>query len=61
MLPPIQFSQILEQMTKEPTGVTATSRTVIDLAFCNKPELLTMSVVDHLGINDHSLIKVYGK
>ena len=50
-----------EQMIKEPTRVTATSRTLIDLAFCNKPELITMSGVDHLGISDHSLIYVCRK
>ena len=33
-----------EQMIKEPTQVMATSRTLIDLAFCNKPEMITMSV-----------------
>ena len=43
-------------MIEEPTRITATSRTLIDLAFCNKPELITMSGVDHLGISDHSLI-----
>ena len=47
-----------EQMIEEPTRITATSRTLIDLAFCNKPELITMSGVDHLGISDHSLIYV---
>ena len=48
-----------EQMIEEPTRITATSRTLIDLAFCNKPELITMSSVDHLGISDHSLIYAY--
>jgi len=50
-----------EQMIKEPTRITATSRTLIDLAFCNKPELITMTGVDHLGISDHSLIYVCRK
>ena len=39
-----------ELMIKEPTRVTAASRTRIDLALCNKPELITMSGADHLGI-----------
>ena len=47
-----------EQMIKEPTRVTSTSRTLIDLAFCNKPELITMSGVDHHGKIDHNLIYV---
>ena len=50
-----------EQMIKEPTRVTAISRTLIDLAFCNKPEMITMSGVDHIGISDHSLIYVCRK
>ena len=50
-----------EQMIGEPTRLTATSRTLIDLAFCNKPELITMSGVDHLGISDRSLIYVCRK
>ena len=48
-----------ERMIKEPTRVTAASRALIDLAFCNKPELITMSGADHLGISDHSLIYTY--
>ena len=50
-----------EQMIKGPPRVTATSRTLIDLAFCNKPEMITMSVVDHIVISDHSLIYVCRK
>ena len=50
-----------DKMIEEPTRITATSRTLIDLAFCNKPELITMSGVDHLGISDHSLIYVCRK
>ena len=50
-----------EQMIREPTRVTATSRTLIDLAFCNKPKLITMSGVGHLGISDNSLVYVCRK
>ena len=50
-----------EQMIKEPTRVTATPKTLIDLTFCNRPELITMSGVDHIGISDHSLIYVCRK
>lgn len=39
-----------EQMIKESTRVTATSRTLIDFSFCNEAELITLSGVDHLGI-----------
>ena len=50
-----------EQMIKEPTRVMAIFRTLIDRAFCNKPEIITMSAVDHIGISDHSLIYVCRK
>ena len=55
---PLASTYQFEQIIKEPTQVTAASRTLIDLAFCNKPELIPMSGVDHLGISDHSLIYV---
>ena len=42
-----------EQLIKEPTRVTATTKTLIDLAFTNKPELINGSGVIHLGISDH--------
>ena len=47
-----------EQLIKEPTRVTATTKTVIDLAFTNKPELINGSGVIHLGISDHSMIYI---
>ena len=50
-----------EQLIKESTRVTAASRTLIDLAFCYKSELITMSGVQYLGISDHSLIFVCRK
>jgi hypothetical protein len=47
-----------EQLIKEPTRVTATTKTLIDLAFTNKPELINGSGVIHLGISDHSMIYI---
>ena len=47
-----------EQLIKEPTRVTATTKTLIDLAFTNKPELINGSGVTHLGISDHSMIYI---
>ena len=46
----------LEQLINEPTRVTRTSATLIDLIFTNKKENIVKSGVIHLGISDHSLI-----
>jgi hypothetical protein len=46
----------LEQLINEPTRVTRTSATLIDLIFTNKKENIAKSGVIHLGISDHSLI-----
>ena len=45
-----------QQLISDPTRITANSKTLIDLAFTNKPELINGSGVIHLGISDHSLI-----
>ncbi len=50
-----------EQLIKEPTRIAASTRTLIDLAFTNKPELINGSGVIHLGISDHSLIYLQRK
>jgi hypothetical protein len=42
-----------ERLIKEPTRVTATTKTLNDLAFTNKPELINGSGVIHLGLSDH--------
>ena len=46
----------LNQMINEPTRVTETSKTLIDLCLTNCPEKISKSGVIHLGISDHSLI-----
>ena len=45
-----------DQLINEPTRVTPTSASLIDLILTNKPENISQSVVVHLGISDHSLI-----
>ena len=45
-----------EQLINEPTRVTRTLATLIDLIFTNKKENIIKSGVIHLGIFDHSLI-----
>ena len=46
----------LEQLIKEPTRVTKSSATTIDLIFTNTVDNIATSGVIHLGISDHSLI-----
>ena len=43
-------------MISEPTRITSTSRTLIDLCITNSPEKVVNSGVVHLGISDHSLV-----
>jgi hypothetical protein len=40
----------LAQFIKQPTRITQTTSTLIDLAFRNRPEIVLASGVDHLGI-----------
>ena len=49
------------QLINEPTRITQTTRTILDLAFVSKPEMVTASGVHHLGLSDHSLIYVVRK
>ena len=46
----------LDQLINEPTRVTTTSTTLIDLFFTNKQQNIMQSGVVHIGISDHSLI-----
>jgi hypothetical protein len=59
----VQLTKTLqfEQLIKEPTRVTEISKTQIDLAFTNKPEIVFNSGVDHIGISDHSPIFIQRK
>jgi hypothetical protein len=58
--PKLQFLcslyQFNDQLINEPTRVTTTSASLIDLILTNKPENISQSGVVHLGISDHSLI-----
>ena len=46
----------LHQLIAEPTRVTKTSSTLIDLILTNQPEHISCSGVIDLGLSDHSLI-----
>ena len=50
-----------EQLTKEPSHVTKNSKTLIDVAFTNKPEIIGNPAAVHIGISDHSLIFIQRK
>ena len=43
-------------MISEPTRITSTSLTLIDLCITNSPEIIVNSGVVHLGISDHSQV-----
>jgi hypothetical protein len=45
-----------DQLINEPTRVTGTSATGIDLIFTNRVENILNSDIVHVGISDHSLI-----
>ena len=46
----------IDQLITEPTRVTPTSATLIDLTLTNRPEYISESGIIHLGISDHSLV-----
>ena len=46
----------LSQLISEPTRITPTSRTLIDLCITSSPEKISSSGVIHLAISDHSLV-----
>ena len=51
----------LQQLITEPTCITETSSTLIDLIFTNYADRVVCSGVSQIGISDHSLIYVYRK
>ena len=46
----------LHQLMSEPTRITETSSTMIDLIFTNTPDKIVCTGVSRVGISDHSLI-----
>ena len=49
----------LKQVITEPTRITPSSSSLIDLIFTNQPDLVSFSGVSHVGISDHSLIYAF--
>ena len=51
----------LQQLITEPTRITESSSTLIDLIYTNYTDRVVCSGVSHIGISEHSLIYVYRK
>ena len=51
----------LSQIISQPTRITNTSKTLIDLCFTNDPDKVRLSGTHSLGISDHSLIYLIRK
>ena len=51
----------LTQLIKEPTRITDTTATLLDVAIVSKPDNICRSGVLHIGISDYSLIYVCRK
>ena len=50
-----------QQLITEPTRITESSSTLIDVIFTNYADRVVCSGVSHIGVSDHSLIYVYRK
>ena len=51
----------LQQLIEEPTRITESSSTIIDLIFTNVPDNVVSSGISHVGISDHSLVYAFRK
>ena len=51
----------LKQLIDEPTRITPSTSTLIDLIFTSHQDNVICSGVSHVGISDHSLVYVYRK
>ena len=51
----------LHQIIDEPTRITTSSSTMIDLIFTNTVDKIVCSGVSHVGISDHSLVYAFRK
>ena len=49
----------LQQLITEPTRITPTSATLIDVIYTNCPDKIACSGVCHISISDHSLVFAY--
>ena len=51
----------LQQLITEPTRITPTSATLIDVIYTNCPDKVVCSGVRHISISDHSIVFPYRK
>ena len=51
----------LQQLITEPTRITPTSATLIDVIYTNCPDKVVCSGVRHISISDHSIVFAYRK
>ena len=51
----------LHQLIDEPTRITESSSTLLDVIFTNMPDRIVCSGVSHIGISDHSLVYAFRK
>ena len=51
----------LQQLITEPTRVTSTSSTLIDVIYTNCSDKIVCSGVCHVSISDHSMVFAYRK
>jgi len=51
----------LKQLITEPTRITPSSSSLIDLTFTNQPNLVSFLGVFHVDISDHSLVYSFRK
>ena len=51
----------LQQLITEPTRVTLTSSTLIDVIYTNFPDKIVCLGVCHVSISDHSMVFAYRK
>ena len=51
----------LRRLITEPTRITPSSCSLLDLIFTNRPDCVCLSVVSHVSISDHSLVYAFQK
>ena len=59
--PKYQHIYGLQQLITEPTRITPTSATLIDVIYTNCPDKVVCSGVRHISISDHSIVFAYRK
>ena len=55
-LPNVSDVYGLKQLITEPTRITPSSSSLIDLFFTNQPDFVSLSGASHVSISDHSLV-----